>query len=162
MSNDVRIQKATLEEISLVLSMASLYRYDLSEFTKWPLDAHGTYRCYGLEVYWTHQNIPLLIYLHDEVAGFALIKTLQNGYEMGEFFILRKFRARKAGKIALSHILSTYSGSWRIPILACNHPARAFWTKVLQNYEITVTELIEEADALCVMEFSTPRSTSAS
>ena len=158
----VKLEFATAQMMPIVLNMANLYRYDLSEFTHWSIEDDGMHRCYGLEIYWSHKNLPFIIYVNDELAGFVLIETKidkhQTQYDIGEFFILRKFRRFGLATIVASELFQRYKGQWTIQQLIQNIPAIKFWEKTLSNYTQnnfeTSSMLDKEVGEMCVMKFS--------
>ena len=142
----------------IILSMANLYRYDLSEFTHWNVEDDGMHRCYGLEIYWVNDNLPFLIYVEGELAGFVLIKKEENSYEIGEFFILRKFRRTGLATTVILELFKRYKGVWIIQQLPANKPALQFWEKILKEYTQNNFEeetlMDDEVGEMCVMKFS--------
>jgi predicted acetyltransferase len=158
---NISIEKARNDQMPIVLNMASLYRYDLSEFTHWSIEEDGMHYCYGLEMYWGEGNFPYIIYVDNELAGFALISSSQSDnrtvYEMGEFFVLRKFRKLGVAKYVVLKLLDLYKGDWEVAQLASNQPAISFWHKLLTLHTQGKFELSnvidEDVGVMCVMKF---------
>lgn len=83
----------------ILSQLACLYRYDLSEFTDWPVPTDGCYAYVDFSDYLVEEGyLPYMIKVNHELAGFVIqacgSKTDQADYEVVEFFILRKFRSR--------------------------------------------------------------------
>ena len=134
----ITLYEALLDEMPIVLNMAKLYRYDLSEFMDWSIDPNGMYHCHGLEAYWENKNHPFIIRVNNELAGFALVASsndnLQSSYTMGEFFILRKFRKFGVGTNIALQIFNKLQGQWEVTQLINNKPSIVFWEKLISNY----------------------------
>ena len=157
----IELKKSTLETMPIVLSMSNFYRYDLSEFMGWRIEDDGMHRCYGLEKYWSEKNHPFIIYVDGELAGFALIESsIDNGkinYDLGEFFVLRKFRHQGVAKIVALELFKRYKGGWSIAQLVPNKPAISFWHKILTlsigNDFAMESIMDDEVGEMCVMKF---------
>ena len=131
----IQLRICPLEMMQVIINMATFYRYDLSESMAWPIEDDGMHRCYGLEEYWENNNLAFLIYLENELAGFALVNTKGvNKYKLGEFFILRKFRTQGLGREAAITLFERYKGEWMLEQLLPNKTARIFWQKTLTSY----------------------------
>jgi predicted acetyltransferase len=160
--NEIKLQIATLYDMPTVLNMANLYRYDLSEFMAWSVEADGMHRCYGLEDYWKHNNLPFIIYVDNELAGFLLVETFtedaSRDYEIGEFFILRKFRRSGIATKVCLELFDRFKGRWVVSQLAPNKPAIDFWHKILSLYSEdsyeTSSMMDDEVGEMIVMRFS--------
>ena len=135
---DVKIISANQRQLPLMHRLASLYRYDLSEFADWPVPADGDYVYQGLEDYWLDGYEPLLIVVESQPAGFVILardeKADAADYECVEFFIMRKFRGQGVGEHVALQVFNRYRGRWVIKQLATNTPAIAFWNKIASGY----------------------------
>lgn len=82
-----------------------------------------------------------------EVAGFAFVidecpLTMRDPcLFMAEFFILKAYRRRGAGRAALAAILAQHPGNWHIGVPSANQPAQAFWGEVLRPYAPEVRDI---------------------
>jgi len=132
------LYQASFDEMPIVLNMAKLYRYDLSEFMEWSVEPDGMYYCYELETYWENQNYPFIIRVNNELAGFALVSRssdkIKASYTIGEFFVLRKFRKFGVGRKVALDIFNKFKGEWEVKQLINNKPAIIFWEKLISNY----------------------------
>ena len=142
---------ATREQIPVMHQLACLYRYDLSEFTDWPVPKDGHYVYHHLEDYWEDGYTPLLLKVNAELAGFVILENRKADdeidFEFVEFFILRKFRGRGVGKYVAIRLFNMYSGRWLIKQLIANEPAIAFWRKLLSEYTAESFEEYTEQDS---------------
>ena len=65
---------------------------------------------------------------------------------MAEFFILKAYRYRGAGRSALAAALAAHPGDWHIAVPLANEPAAVFWGKALSSRAPAVRELTFEGD----------------
>jgi predicted acetyltransferase len=135
----VELAPATNAEFPIVQNLGRLYVYDLSEFMGWPCPPSGLFGCRNLSEYWTEPGAsPFVIRYDGELAGFALVNDKGNApetdYNMGEFFVLRKFRAQGVGTQAATLLFRRLLGLWEVMQLPPNKPAITFWRKVIGEY----------------------------
>ncbi len=109
------------------------YLYDMSEFAGWPVcdDGRFAYPDGLLSPYWDmSDHHPYFVVSAGEIAGFALVRRTANDdgiWDMGQFFILRKFRGMGAGRAAFVAALRRHPGRWQVRVLTKNRPAHGFW-----------------------------------
>ena len=72
----------------------------------------------------------------EETAGFVLVRAdIEEGdYEIGEFFVLRKFRGQGVGERIARQLFDRFRGRWEVMQLVRNAPAVAFWRRVIDRY----------------------------
>ncbi len=143
MSDLITLRVATLPDYPLVQNMARFYVYDMSRECSveegWYLPGDGLYECVDLKSYFVNQDrTAYLIYVEDEVAGFAMVNKVGAGpyvdWNMGEFFILAKFQGRGIGKAAATHIFNQHPGMWNVMVMPLNQSAYLFWKRVIEDY----------------------------
>lgn len=131
---EIRLVAATPEQKPVVANLIQLYLYDMTESMPFPVGADGRFDYDFLDRFW---RFPYLIYAGDEIAGFALVidecplTGRQSCFLMAEFFILKAYRRRGAGRAAVSAALALHRGDWHIAVPEENKPAQLFWTEVL-------------------------------
>jgi len=154
----VEIKEASAAQMPIIINMGKLYRYDLSEFTQWEIEADGMHRCYGFERYWCAGYYPFMVYVDAEIAGFALLSREDETYEIDEFFILRKFRRRGVARQSARLIFEKFKGKWLIQQLSCNSLAITFWKNLISEVSKREYESYEtvhkEHGAIHVLRFS--------
>jgi predicted acetyltransferase len=78
-----------------------------------------------------------LIRVDGELAGFVTVDddTHLEGaeYNIGYFFVSRRFRGQGVAKFVVSALLSQIPGQWQIFHIDVNKPARRFWAKVMPD-----------------------------
>ena len=87
---------ADLERVAERLSI--IIPFNL-QFERWPAGTQGH---------------PFMIRMDGELAGFALVKAFQAkgaaDYDMGEFFVVRKFRRQGVGKAVAHQLFAQFPG----------------------------------------------------
>jgi predicted acetyltransferase len=142
-ASNVDVAPATAGEKPLIEGMFQFYIYDFSEMTPadpddFELEADGTFGRYEyMDAYWREpERIPLIIRSGGRVAGFAML----NGHShsgrpvdrnMGEFFVLRKYRRAGVASAAVRAILPRYPGIWEAAIMQRNAAAKLFWPRAV-------------------------------
>jgi predicted acetyltransferase len=142
-ANDVEITPASEAERPLIEGMFQYYIYDFSELQppdsdEFELEADGRFGPYEpMEAYWREASrIPLLIRWRGKLAGFALVNAYSHSglpvdRNMGEFFVMRKYRRGGVASAAVREILNRYPGRWEAAIMARNTAAQAFWPRAV-------------------------------
>lgn len=145
MSPGVEIISATTAQISVVANMMQLYIHDFSEFwfdqPQGDLQADGLYALpENLQSYWdAPDRAALLVKLGDNMAGFALLNGHAHSgkpvdWNMGEFFILRKYRRAGVGTAAVQAVFAKFPGRWETAVARRNVGAEAFWRHLASGH----------------------------
>ncbi len=124
-----------------VNNLFQYYIYDMSEYTGWAPFTNGTFAVVDsvtmLSDYWHKAgHYPYLIMAGEEVAGFSLIRNypqLVNTYDMGQFFVLRKFKRQGIGEAAFKLSVQAHPGKWLVRVLGDNLAAKSFWNRVISE-----------------------------
>jgi predicted acetyltransferase len=136
----LEIAKAAADEKSILRNMMELYLYDFSEYDGADLNQHGLYEYEYVDNYWTEQDRQVFFLRIDgKLAGFALIRKVttveeQAYYSMAEFFVMKKYRKKNAGKIFAQRLFDLVPGLWRVAQEESNYPSQVFWRKVISDY----------------------------
>lgn len=149
----IEIQPATVADKLILRHLFQLYLYDFSEFDDAELDAHGLYDYPRIDHYWTEDSRhPYLIRVDDQLAGFALVRELDESeadmptYSIAEFFILRKYRGRGIGKAVAFWLFDRFHGPWYVGQYVTNKPSHIFWRKVIGEYTDGQFEEVQNID----------------
>ncbi|RXZ76745.1 acetyltransferase [Paenibacillaceae bacterium] len=145
--NQIKLLEGTVSDKPVIRNLMQLYRYDTSEFNGKDPDRHGIYDYKYLDHYWTEhgQNEEgrhaILVQINDLLAGFAFINNFSlivprtpTTRSLAEFFIMRKWRRRKFGKVIANEIFEMFPGHWEIRQERENVNAQHFWRKVVGEY----------------------------
>ena len=137
---EVTLHDATDRDLAIARNLVPYYIYDMSEHLGWACTADGRFDgCDELPSYWAEPGKhAFMLRAGQEIAGFALVRGNHEeedvDYSIGEFFVLRKFRGRRAAERIARQLFDRFPGRWEVQQLARNAPALAFWRKVIARY----------------------------
>ncbi len=160
----IEILEATKEDFKVVQNLVRFYIYDMSEHVGWNCPKSGLYGgCDDLPHDWGRlpedgkvrwkkgeKGYPFVIRVDGKLAGFALIKKLSEKplYDVGEFFVLRKYRGKGVGRYVAHTIFNRFKGDWQVRQMMKNRPAQDFWRKIIEEYTggefLDSVEMIED------------------
>ena len=151
----IELIPAGLSDREIICNLWPLYVYDMSEYTGWSPTAEGLYAPEPppLDMYWQREDHdPNLILCGGELAGFSLLRRYpedQSLYDIGQFFVLRKFKRQKVGHEAFKLSVAKTPGQWLTRIVHENTGALKFWKRVIgeitdETYAIT-SEMYDDA-----------------
>ena len=121
----------------IVRNLFPLYIHDLSAFTDLDVGDDGAFRAPpSFATYWeSADRHPFLLRADGRIAGFALVREMDaEGYDMGEFFVLRRYRRSGVGRVAACALFDRFRGNWEVRELPDNLPAQAFWRRIIADY----------------------------
>ena len=151
---EVELVQATDEHLPIVRNLTAYYVYDMSKSVGWDCNDEGVFGgCDDIAEYWCQahreteeserwpegvRGVPFLVRVDSSIAGFAAVKVIPNDPEpvndMGEFFILGRFRHRGVGRRVAHSMFARFPGPWQVRQLLLNHPAHAFWRQVISEF----------------------------
>lgn len=148
----MKVELVIAESSELVRNLFQYYIYDMSEYTKFSPNSDGTFtvdeRIIQLNTYWTNpDHYPYLILVNDEVAGFSLLRKYpfnKDYFDIGQFFILRKFKNSGVGRKAFTLSVHKHPGKWLTRVLPNNDGAYRFWEKVISEVSDELPEIKKE------------------
>src|ERR1700742_5051794 len=139
----VTVAAAERPQATLIQNLMQLYTHDFSEFwagtSRGDLDAAGLFAPYPLEDYWSRTNWSVgLVWCDHRLAGFALVNDethsgLPAQRNMGEFFIVRKYRGNGVGRVAAEIVFSRHPGTWEVAVARRNTRALKFWRRIIDS-----------------------------
>jgi predicted acetyltransferase len=84
------------------------------------------------------EGYPYTIRVDGELTGFALVKrvgdTSPPHFEIGGFFVLRKFRRRRVGEQVAHDVFTMFPGDWTVGSMVGHTPANAFWKSAVADF----------------------------
>ncbi|MCU0119937.1 GNAT family N-acetyltransferase [Pseudomonas sp. B2M1-30] len=145
---DIELLAAQRDELDTIENLMQFYLYDFSEWLPLKLAEHGFFRVQFKDDYWRlPATRPFLIRVDGELAGFVTVDDhihIEGAeYNIGYFFISRKFRGQGVAQFVISALLSRFPGRWQIFHIDANVPARRFWAgliPVLSGGEFTLQQ----------------------
>lgn len=139
------IKQATLSDYPIVQNMARFYVYDASKYCglqskDWAIQEDGLYTSFDFKPYFEEENRKAFIIRVDgELAGFVLLNKEsfypKVDWNIGEFFILRRYQKRGLGASVLQTLVTQYPGSWEAKVIPQNKPAITFWRNSIRNID---------------------------
>ena len=139
----ISLDLATPSDATLLGNLLELYIHDLSDiFPHVELGPEGRFGYQRLPLYWTEpeHRFPFVIRSAGRVAGFALVQRTSStgnnpgGYDVAEFFVLRRYRRSGVGRRAAVLLWNRLPGQWTVRVAEENHPALAFWSGAIAAY----------------------------
>jgi predicted acetyltransferase len=130
---------------AVLKNLFPLYIHDLSQFTAFDVEVDGTFRAPpSFAAYWqAPERHPFLLRADGNIAGFALVRQMEGEpltHDMGEFFVLARWRRHGVGRIAAHALFDRFKGLWEVRELVDNLPAQAFWHRIIGDYAHGVFE----------------------
>ncbi len=163
-AQDVTLTRARAAQKETLARLFQLYLYDISEFAHWPINDVAHYELADrllTPFFEAADHHPYLIKIADELAGFCLINRAPDNaqvWDMGQFFILRKFRSTGVAHAAFQHATTRHTGHWQVRVLPANKPALKFWTTsthTLSHGHVTLDTTLHNALTMTRLSFQT-------
>lgn len=138
----VEVRAAPVEERGILENLLELYAYDFSEWMAIDLDpVTGRYGYPALGLYWSEAGRhPYLVRVDGALAGFALVQRGAHGWDMAEYFILKRYQRLGVGAEAARRVFALHPGRWEVRVMQVNERGLAFWRKAIPGVE---PELVE-------------------
>ncbi|MGV8917227.1 MAG: GNAT family N-acetyltransferase [Pseudomonas sp.] len=132
----IELRAAHHEDLQIIENLMQFYLYDFSEWLPLKFSEHGFFNIQSMLDYWRKETTrPFLIKVDGEVAGFVTVDGdgpfADAQYNIGYFFISRRFRGRGIGKFVVTALLNKFPGQWQISHIDANQTARGFWSQVI-------------------------------
>lgn len=135
---NVEVTPAGPEDQVALENLLQLYAYDFSEFIDGDVDDHGRFSSISLE---SSSPAPVfLVRVNGVLAGFAQVQQESaltgdsDVSDIGEFFVMRKYRRRGVGRQVATRLFDMFPSRWEVREVATNVPAQAFWRDVIGEY----------------------------
>lgn len=132
----IELYPAQRDELQCIENLMQFYLYDFSEWLPLKFGAHGFFDFQPMQDYWQKPGTrPFLIKVNGEIAGFVTVDGNVHfpdvQYNIGYFFISRRFRGQGIGRRAVAQLLNGFPGQWQIVHIQANQAARLFWARVI-------------------------------
>ena len=133
----------------VIENLMQFYNYELSAWVPVAFGEDGRYAIASKTDYFDRPGTQAWLILADgELAGFAVVDDelvdAQRDWNLGYFFVGRRFRGRGVGVAAFCELLVRYPGAWELYYLARNEAAAGFWSRAFERAglrEITVSDV---------------------
>lgn len=137
-----KLVQASKEYKNVIGNLMQLYMYDFSEYTKSDVEDDGLFAAYpDLEAYWKEENhkFSYVIRKDEKYVGFVLVRFIEseerNYFSIVEFFIMKKYRRKGIGKVAVEQIFNLHKGRWEVYQMESNNRLKCFGTRLLMNIQ---------------------------
>ncbi|WP_246168208.1 GNAT family N-acetyltransferase [Paenibacillus antarcticus] len=141
MMENVEVISVSEDQKTILRQLLELYEYDFSEFNHEDVNEYGLYGYTYLDHYWTDDTRhPFFIKVEGKFAGFILVNSYcylakdKNAKSIAEFFVMRKYRRKGTGKIAIKMIFDQFQGEWEVLQHENNIISKSFWLNVIEEY----------------------------
>jgi predicted acetyltransferase len=141
--DDIDVRPAVAADRRLLTGLLRYYVYDFSEFEdvssdRLSFDDKGEFRLsINVAPYLNDRDRwAYVIEVRGKPAGFALVNKVSHAHQeidfnMGEYFVARKYRRHGVATAALHRILAMHPGRWEVAIIEANAGARKFWPRAI-------------------------------
>ncbi len=117
------LAKAGRESEALLRNLFEHYAHDMSEWFDLDVQPDGRF-AFDVSKFWAGDSEVFVARDGAAIVGFAIIGP---GFDMREFFVLRKYRRRGVGRGMADSIWNQRPGPWQVRVLEANRPAVPFW-----------------------------------
>lgn len=137
--DDFKIVRADQASNKLLENLLQHYYYDMSEWFGIDTQEDGSFAS-DMEAYWNNNLATFIAYSGKLPVGFAMVQSAEKvtgdkgGFDVKDFFVLRKYRRTGAGRALAEHIWNAFRGDWVVRVYAKNRPAVPFWRKAVAAY----------------------------
>ena len=157
--SELSVKPAGFDEKPVVAQLLQLYLYDFTEFIpELKPGPDGLYPYAYLDLYWApgpgEERRPFLIRSGDKLAGFALVRTVNDHHVMAEFFVLRPHRRSGLGSAAAKEVFRRLPGQWIVHEHPANRPAQAFWRRIIGEFTGGDFSEVTEPDGAVTQRFT--------
>jgi predicted acetyltransferase len=129
---DVRIAPVTRDRLPVLERLRELWHYDFSEILGDDVDEDGIYGFGDLLRYFAEPGwSAMFIRVDGKLAGFLLTSPTDEGRNLDNFFVMRKYRRLGIGRDVVAQLFSRLPGAWTLTARPQNQVALAFWRSVL-------------------------------
>jgi predicted acetyltransferase len=127
------------ESNALLSNLFEFYMHDMAEWFRFDTSPDGRYN-YDLAAHWDRGDRAYLARVDGAPAGFALVGPTPEwlddptAADVGEFFVIRRYRHLGLGDRLAHTIWDAQPGRWRVRVFEGNVPAVPFWRRIIGAY----------------------------
>jgi predicted acetyltransferase len=138
----VAVEPAMHRDATVVANLLELYSHDLSAAFSLELGTDGRFGYERLPLYWSEpdRRFPFLVRRGQLLAGFAFVTRGSpmsddpNVFDVGEFFVVRRYRRCGIGRRAAFLLWNRFAARWIVRVFEENHHGCQFWASVVAEY----------------------------
>ncbi len=136
---DLTLERVDEASHALMTNLFEFYLHDMAEWFLFDTDDTGRYG-YDMSKHWQRGDEVYIARYAGKLAGFALVTSAKpflndgDGFDVEEFFIIRRYRHTGAGEALANTIWDMHPGRWLVRVYEGNLPAIPFWRKIVSRY----------------------------
>lgn len=136
---DLTVQRIDAAQNALITNLFEYYMHDMAEWFLFDADDDGRYS-YDMSKHWQRGDEVYIARCAGKLAGFALVSSAKpylnggDGFDVEEFFVIRRYRHTGAGDALAKTIWGMHAGQWLVRVYEGNLPAIPFWRKIISRY----------------------------
>jgi predicted acetyltransferase len=136
---NLTVERIDASADALITNLFDLYLHDMAEWFLFDIGDEGRFR-YDMSRHWARGDEVYIARCGGKLAGFALVTLAKNivpdseGYDVEEFFVVRRYRHTGAGEALAKVIWGLHRGQWLVRVYEGNLPAIPFWRKIIARY----------------------------
>lgn len=138
---NVQILPAVAQDARRLSCLFQLYVYDFSDLLGLDLDEDGQFQPPAFDgIDEDLARSAFLFRVEGRLAGFALVRqgSVLTGdpliWDMGEFFVMRRYRRTGVGETSARALFDRFRGPWEVRQRPENAAGTAFWRRVIGRY----------------------------
>lgn len=135
----VSVTAAGPPEDAALTNLSEFWHYDFSEILGADVGEDGRFGSRGFDRPLAETE-RFLIRVDGHLAGFACLQRHEGAYRLDRFFVMRKYRRRGIGELALRQLLGVRPGLWTLTVRPQNVAALGFWRRTLPRLWEDVVE----------------------
>jgi predicted acetyltransferase len=138
-SLDFTVERIDQSSNVIICNLFEYYLHDMAEWFRFDTGDDGHYH-YDMAPHWQRGDEVYLLRCAGKLAGFALVTSAKpwlngaDGYDVEEFFVVRRYRHTGAGDALARAIWAMHPGEWLVRVYEGNVPAIPFWRKIISRY----------------------------
>ena len=168
MTARIELREATEDDAAVLGNLLQLYFHDFTDFEAWDIGDDGRFSDEPVQRWIaTPSRHPYIIRVDGKLAGFALVdqgSRISDDpaiIDMGEFFVLRRYRRSGVGRHVARELFDRYPAVWEVRQLPRNLAAQAFWRRIIGEYTDGTYEDFVAPDGDTAQRFDSRRSSTS-
>ena len=136
---DLTVERIDESSNALITNLFKYYLHDMAEWFLFDIAEDGSYS-YDLSEHWQRGEEAYIARCAGKLAGFALVGSAKpyltdgDGYDVVEFFVIRRYRHSGFAEEFARAIWAMHKGQWLVRVYQGNAPAIPFWRKSISRY----------------------------
>jgi len=139
-NSNFKFSRVDVTSEQILSNLLELYCHDMSEWLDVETDEQSTFsKHYDALRCWDNSGSVFIAKNGELPIGFAIVQPAQQfteagGWDLKEFFVLRRYRRTGAGQKLAKFVWDTSSERWLVRVHSANKPAVPFWRRTVESY----------------------------